>query len=86
MTAHDNTSYAQRVRLLDALRVGPVDTVYASRQLDILHPPRRVFELREEGHHIVMTWEDRFTEQGKRHRVGVYSLVKAMPPAQGELL
>ena len=86
MSARDNSSHAQRVRLLDALRAGPVDTVYACRQLDILHAPRRIFELRQEGHHIVLTWADRLTEQGKWHRVGVYSLVKAMPPAQGELL
>lgn len=31
----------------------------------------------------MLTWANRFTEQGERHRVGVYSPVKAMPPAQG---
>ncbi|ULX55234.1 hypothetical protein A9P79_25700 [Cupriavidus taiwanensis] len=86
MTAHDNSSHAQRLRLLEALRAGPVDTVYAYRQLDILHAPRRIFELRQAGHDIALTWVDRLTEQGKWHRVGVYSLVVAAKPAQGELL
>ncbi|MDB0569813.1 helix-turn-helix domain-containing protein [Ralstonia solanacearum] len=69
-----NTAKAQRARLLDALTRGPVDTQYASRKLDIIHPPRRVFELRREGWHIVTTWVWRITEAGERHRVGLYVL------------
>ncbi|RLK36107.1 helix-turn-helix domain-containing protein [Cupriavidus plantarum] len=65
---------AQRARLLAALERGPVDTVHAYRQLDILHVPRRVFELRQAGHPITTSWVWRVTEQGVRHRVGIYSL------------
>ncbi len=86
MTPRDNSAKAQRVRLLDALRTGSVDTIHAYRNLDILHVPRRIFELRQQGHNISTTWMDRVTEQGKAHRVGVYALAKAAVPAQGELL
>lgn len=65
---------AQRARLLAALKRGPVDTVHAYRQLDILHVPRRVFELRKAGHFITTSWLWRTTEQGIQHRVGVYQL------------
>lgn len=64
----------QRTRLLGALKRGPVDTVRAYRELDILHVPRRVFELRKAGHKITTAWIWRVTEAGVRHRVGMYSL------------
>jgi hypothetical protein len=69
-----NSAEAQRARLLAALERGPVDTVHAYRNLDILHVPRRVFELRRQGYPITMSWIWRFTEQGVQHRVGQYSL------------
>lgn len=72
---HSGTSAeAQRARLLNALKRGPVDTVHAYRKLDILHVPRRVFELRQAGYPIVLQWIWRVTEQGVQHRVGLYSL------------
>ncbi len=69
-----NTATAQRARLLRALERGPVDTVYAYRKLDILHVPRRVFELRKAGYGITTSWVWRITEKGERHRVGMYWL------------
>jgi hypothetical protein len=69
-----NSAASQRDRLLRALKRGPVDTQHASRKLDIIHPPRRVFELRAAGHRITTSWVWRVTEQGGRHRVGLYSL------------
>ncbi|WP_233863031.1 helix-turn-helix domain-containing protein [Paraburkholderia adhaesiva] len=69
-----NSAEAQRARLLRALRRGPVDTVSAYRKLDILHVPRRVFELRKLGHCITTSWVWRVTEAGERHRVGLYVL------------
>jgi hypothetical protein len=69
-----NSAEAQRERLLRALKRGPVDTQHASRHLDIIHPPRRIFELRQGGHKIVTSWVWRTTEAGERHRVGIYSL------------
>ena len=69
-----NSAAAQRARLLAALQRGPVDTVHAYRKLDILHVPRRIFELRKQGYAIVTTWVTRFTEAGEPHRVGEYVL------------
>lgn len=68
------TAEAQRQRLIAALKRGPVDTVTAYRKLDILHVPRRVFELRQAGHDIRTHWVWRFTEAGVKHRVGRYEL------------
>ncbi|MBV8270947.1 MAG: helix-turn-helix domain-containing protein [Cupriavidus sp.] len=72
-----NSAEAQRARLLAALKRGPVDTVHAYRKLDILHVPRRVFELRKAGHMITTAWVWRVTERGERHRVGLYVLETA---------
>lgn len=72
-----NSAEAQRARLLRALRRGPVDTVRAYRKLDILHVPRRIFELRQAGYRIATTWVWRISEAGQRHRVGLYSLEAA---------
>lgn len=77
MAAQNMTAAAQRVRLLAALKRGPVDTQHASRKLDIIHPPRRIFELRKAGYAIELTWVKRVTEQGYAHRVGLYSLVES---------
>ncbi len=72
-----STAAAQRARLLAALKRGPVDTQHASRTLDIIHPPRRIFELRQSGHDIKTQWVERITEAGERHRVGQYVLEEA---------
>ncbi len=72
-----NTAKAQRARLLAALKRGPVDTVHAYRQLDILHVPRRIFELRKMGYAITTEWVERITEAGERHKVGLYTLEAA---------
>lgn len=74
MASAKNSAEAQRGRLLAALVRGPVDTVRAYRELDILHVPRRVFELRKQGYDISTQWAERYTEAGEPHRVGVYVL------------
>ncbi|MCK4121064.1 hypothetical protein HFK83_01520 [Ralstonia pseudosolanacearum] len=73
-TSGKNSAEAQRARLLRALKRGPVDTQRAFRKLDILHPPRRVFELRRMGYAITTQWVERITEAGESHRVGMYVL------------
>lgn len=74
----DNSSEAQRFRLLEALRLGPVTTIEARHTLDILMPAARVHELRHgEGHNIEMIWVRRATAAGNMHRVALYAL---MPP------
>ena len=64
----DDTSAAtQRVRLLERLHLGPVDTITARTELNVLHPAARVQELREAGHHIV-THRSRLEDaQGHSH-------------------
>lgn len=72
----DNSAHAQRNRLLEALRRGPVSTIQARRDLDIMMPGTRVHELRHRhGHTIVkvMVWED--TEAGHPHYVAKYILI-----------
>ena len=65
----------QRQRLLEAMRqLGHVTTFEASRFLDIYHPPARKRELVKEGYRIITLMRFVFTESGKRHRVGLYSL------------
>lgn len=70
-----NSAEAQRVRLLDCLqKFGMIDTITARRELDIMMPATRIFELRKRGHHIDMVWIERPTDCGKLHRVALYVL------------
>ncbi|WP_137820944.1 helix-turn-helix domain-containing protein [Pseudomonas sp. D(2018)] len=65
---HDTSAAAQRVRLLERLRLGPVDTITARRELNIMAPAPRVKELREAGYpihtHLIRLNDD----QGRPHR------------------
>lgn len=72
---HDNSSDAQRQRLLKRLEQGPVTTLQARSELDILCPATRIYELRH-GYrlNITMQWVTQYTDQGQKHRVGEYSL------------
>lgn len=68
-------SAAQRNRLLTALRKGPVTTLQARAELDVLHPAGRVQELRHKGgFNIVTQWHSEETIPGHRHRVAMYIL------------
>jgi hypothetical protein len=69
-----NSAHAQRQRLLERLKVAPVDTVTARHELDILCPAARVLELRRRGHEIETVWIERQTDCGKLHRVALYVL------------
>lgn len=48
----DTSSGAQRNRLLERLRLQPVDTFTARSELNIMMPAARVKELRDRGHDI----------------------------------
>lgn len=74
---HPNSKQAQRQRLLAALHRGPVDTVAARRDLDIMHPAGRVRELRHQGHIIETHMVERPTDCGQLHKVGQYLLIPA---------
>lgn len=68
------TGKTQRTRLLEALRLFPITTFEAMRQLDVYHVPARVLELRKAGHRIITLWQTVVTEAGANHRVGLYVL------------
>lgn len=72
----DHSTAAQAKRLLDALRRGPVSTITAAKDLDIVHPPSTVRYLRRRGVRIFTEWTYAATEAGRKpHRVGLYVLM-----------
>lgn len=76
MPTHFNTTSAQRARLLAALKKGPVSTIKARHELDIIAPAPRVYELRhQEGHKIITHWRIEITPEGFSHRVAEYVLL-----------
>jgi hypothetical protein len=74
-TARGNSisAHAQRQRLLERLKISPIDTVTARRELDILGVAQRIIELRR-VHRIDTVWTKRQTDCGKVHRVALYVL------------
>lgn len=71
-----NECVTQRQRMVTALRqIGPINTIEARRDLDVMMPATRVHELRHgEGLNIVTHWIDSPTDAGPVHRVAVYTL------------
>lgn len=73
---NDNSARTQRLRLLAAfVEWHSVTTIEARRDLDILMPAARVFELRARGFDIETIWTDALTECGRKHRVARYVLM-----------
>lgn len=68
-----NTASAQRQRILERLKCGPITTLQA-RSMGCMHPGMRICELRKQGHDIVMDWVSEYCPGGILHRVGRYSL------------
>lgn len=72
---HDSSANAQRSRLLERLHAGPVDTITARRELNILMPAARVKELRELGHPIKTHRTTLTDDHGRTHHgVALYYL------------
>lgn len=72
----DLSAAAQRARLLDALRCGPLTTIEARRNLDILMPAARIHELKHRhGHDIQSIRVRQETDSGKLHTVARYILI-----------
>lgn len=70
-----NSTEAQRQRLLARLRIGPLSTIEARRDLDILMPAARVHELRHrEGLNIQTHRIAEQTDNGEKHNVALYVL------------
>ena len=62
--------------MIEALRDGPVSSIQAANDLDIVHPPSTVRRLRKDGHEIVTNWTYQATESGRPpHRVAEYVLM-----------
>ena len=73
----DNSTKAQRARLLAYLRLhGSITTAHAREHLNIYDPRVRKHELVREGHRIEMTWVIAVTAQGYAHKVGLYTLIE----------
>lgn len=70
----DNSSHAQRIRLLEALRKRSLTTLEARRELDVLHPAARIQELRGMGYDIQTVRVPDLTTEGKPHNVARYIL------------
>lgn len=85
--SHENTHVentsgtAQRARLLERLRAGPIDTFTAIRELNIVRPGARINELRALGHKILTHRVSLTDDQGRSHgRMALYYL-STNPPA-----
>lgn len=75
-----NDAYSQCMRLLDYLCLhDSVTTIEARRDLDIMMPATRIFELREMGYRINTLWTQAVTESGRKHRIGRYVLLSKQP-------
>lgn len=72
----DLSAEAQRKRLIDALHCGPVTTIEARRNLDILMPAARIHELRHlHGLDIRSVRVRQETDSGKLHSIAKYVLM-----------
>ena len=70
----NNSTANQRQRVLVRLQKGPMTTLQARKELDVMHPAARVLELKERGHKIFTHWATDNAGQGN-HRVASYVLL-----------
>ncbi|WP_085695351.1 MULTISPECIES: helix-turn-helix domain-containing protein [unclassified Pseudomonas] len=81
-TPVENTSgTAQRARLLERLKAGPIDTFTAVRELNIVRPGARICELRALGHNILTHRVNLTDDQGRRHGGMALYYLSTNPPA-----
>ena len=71
---NDNSAHSQGMRLLKRLHESNLTTIEARRDLDILMPAARVFELRARGYDIATIWTEGATDCGRKHRIARYVL------------
>lgn len=78
----DTSRSAQRARLLARLQAGPIDTIAARSELNVMAPAPRIKELREAGHAIKTHRITVTDDQGRAHQgVALYHL--SVGPAEG---
>ncbi|UOA06944.1 helix-turn-helix domain-containing protein [Methylobacter sp. S3L5C] len=69
-----NDAKTQRAIVLAWLLLRPLSTLEARKDLDIMAPAARIFELKQQGHNIVTHWT--IADNGKaRHRIASYVLL-----------
>lgn len=71
----DASASSQRARILARLRLGPMTTTEARKELDVLMPAARIFELRGRGHQIFTEMVMVETKPDRWHTVGRYVLM-----------
>ncbi|WP_334180712.1 helix-turn-helix domain-containing protein [Pseudomonas nitroreducens] len=77
-TTHPDTE--QERKMMRALRKGPITTLEAANELDIVYPPNTIRRLRNKGHEIVTHWTYQAIDNGcKPHRVAKYVLLREAP-------
>ena len=77
---NDNSSFNQRLKLLDyLLEHGSITTQKARELLDIYYPPARIKELRQAGYLINTVWDYWTSEHSIKHKIGRYVLVQKQP-------
>jgi IS30 family transposase len=75
MTRH--SSIEQERKMIEALRKGPVSTIEAAKNLDIVQPPSTIRRLRKKGFDIRTYWTYQSTEPSRSpHRVANYILMR----------
>jgi hypothetical protein len=84
MLTYDNSTGAQRQRILDHLRICPLTTLDARYTLDVLHPAARVMELRQAGFKIVTVRVVADNGSGRPHSVAKYVLQPSAESKQHE--
>lgn len=76
LKVNDNSLDSQRQRILNWLRQKPLTTLDARRELDIMAPAARIFELRHDfDFNIVTNWLVKETRPGHFHRLAEYVLL-----------
>lgn len=73
----DTSTHAQRTRLLKRLQLGPIDTITARSELNVMMPAARIKELRDNGYHIKTHRLTLTDERGRAHHgVALYFLTQ----------
>ena len=69
------TARAQRERIRERLKLGPLTTFEGREKLNVPHVAGRVHELRrDEGLSIKTEWSWEYAAGGSKHRIAIYTL------------
>jgi hypothetical protein len=72
---YNNSAHSQCLRLLARLKQGPVNTVEARHELDILGVAQRIWDIRHKmGYEVKTFWQTGSNPGGSSHRIALYVL------------